>query len=126
MNEQIKECWLKAAREDSSDKWDTQEEFIERFAKLIVYDVLSELANDDSLGSPRIEAIRQLAERYGVATMNERIKELAEQVYGSLHYDDLKFAELIIQECVNVFLGADTKNIQLAMKRMKQHFGIEL
>ena len=67
MNEQIKECWLKAAREDSSDKWDTQEEFIERFAKLIVYDVLSELANDDSLGSPRIEAIRQLAERYGVA-----------------------------------------------------------
>ena len=36
MNERIKECWLKAAREDSSDKWDTQEEFIERFAKLIV------------------------------------------------------------------------------------------
>jgi hypothetical protein len=57
--------------------------------------------------------------------MNERIRELAEQVYGSLHYDDLKFAELIIQECVNVFLGADTKNIQLAMKRMKQHFGIK-
>ena len=36
MNEQIKECWLKAAREDSGDKWDTQEEFIERFARLIV------------------------------------------------------------------------------------------
>jgi hypothetical protein len=36
VNERIKECWLKAAREDSSDKWDTQEEFIERFAKLIV------------------------------------------------------------------------------------------
>jgi hypothetical protein len=32
-------------------------------------------------------------------TMNERIKELAEQVYGSLHYDDLKFAELIVREC---------------------------
>jgi hypothetical protein len=36
MNEQIKECWIKAAREDSGDKWDTQEEFIERFARLIV------------------------------------------------------------------------------------------
>jgi len=36
VNERIRECWLKAAREDSSDKWDTQEEFIERFARLIV------------------------------------------------------------------------------------------
>jgi len=30
-------------------------------------------------------------------TMNERIKELAEQVYGSAHYDDFKFAELLKQ-----------------------------
>jgi len=36
MNERIRECWLKAAREDSGDKWDTQEEFIERFARLII------------------------------------------------------------------------------------------
>ena len=36
MNERIRECWLKAAREDSGKKWDTQEEFIERFAKSIV------------------------------------------------------------------------------------------
>ena len=36
MNERIKECWLTAARQDCGDKWDTQEEFIERFAKLIV------------------------------------------------------------------------------------------
>ena len=36
MNEQIKQCWLKAAREDSGEKWDSQEEFIERFAKVIV------------------------------------------------------------------------------------------
>jgi predicted P-loop ATPase len=36
MNELIRECWLKAAREDSGEKWDTQEEFIERFAELIV------------------------------------------------------------------------------------------
>jgi hypothetical protein len=42
MNEQIKECWLKAAREDSGDKWDTQEEFIERFARLIVRECLAQ------------------------------------------------------------------------------------
>jgi hypothetical protein len=30
--------------------------------------------------------------------MNERIKELAEQVYGSAHYDDFKFAELIVAQ----------------------------
>ena len=36
MNERIRECWLKAAREDSGEKWDTQEEFIERFAEAIV------------------------------------------------------------------------------------------
>ena len=36
MNEQIKKLWLKAAREDSGEKWDTQEEFIERFAELII------------------------------------------------------------------------------------------
>ena len=38
MNERIRECWLKAAREDSGEKWDTQEEFIERFARFIVQD----------------------------------------------------------------------------------------
>lgn len=39
----------------------------EKFAELIVYDVLSDLTNDDSLGAARIESIRRLAERYGVA-----------------------------------------------------------
>ena len=36
MNERIKECWIKAAREDASETWDSQEQFIERFAELIV------------------------------------------------------------------------------------------
>jgi hypothetical protein len=37
MNERIREVWIKAVREDSDpDNWDTQEQFIERFAKLIV------------------------------------------------------------------------------------------
>ena len=39
MNERIRECWIKAAREDSDpDNWDTQEQFIERFAELIVFE----------------------------------------------------------------------------------------
>jgi hypothetical protein len=40
---------------------------VTRFANFIVYDFLSELTNDDSLGSARIDSIRRLAERYGVA-----------------------------------------------------------
>ena len=36
MNEKIRECWLTSAREDCGDSWDSQEEFIERFAKSVV------------------------------------------------------------------------------------------
>lgn len=37
MNERIREVWIKAASEDSDpDNWDSQEQFIERFAGLIV------------------------------------------------------------------------------------------
>ena len=36
MNERIKDIWLQAAREDSGDDWDSQMQFIERFARLIV------------------------------------------------------------------------------------------
>ena len=43
MNDRIRECWLKAAREDSGDKWDTQEEFIERFARLIVKECIDKI-----------------------------------------------------------------------------------
>ena len=42
MNELIREVWIKAAREDSDpDNWDTQEQFIERFAELIVRECAS-------------------------------------------------------------------------------------
>ena len=38
--------------------------------------------------------------------MNERIKELAEQVYGSAHHDDFKFAALVAEhereECLKL------------------------
>jgi len=70
-------------------------------------------------------------------TMNERIKELAETVYGSAHYDDFKFAELIVRDCLaqadalrdalesdgedQQALGADWVGLAIA-----RHFGVEL
>ena len=37
MNERIREVWIKAASEDSDpDNWDTQEQFMEKFAELSV------------------------------------------------------------------------------------------
>lgn len=38
----------------------------EKFALSIVYDFLSELTNDDSLGQARIATIRRLAKKWGV------------------------------------------------------------
>jgi len=35
-NERIRECWIKAAREDAGETWDSQEQFIERFAVMII------------------------------------------------------------------------------------------
>ena len=67
MNEQINILAEQAGLhcDGTPDCWD--QEAIARFAQLIVYDVLSDLTNDDSLGAARIESIRRLAERYGVA-----------------------------------------------------------
>lgn len=62
--------------------------------------------------------------------MNQRIKELAEQVYGSAHYDDFKFAELIVRECAQ--LADDTPSDYLLQPYkypstyIKEHFGVEL
>ena len=49
MNEQIKECWNKAAREDCGETWDSQEQFIERFAELIVKECIVVAADAKSL-----------------------------------------------------------------------------
>jgi len=49
--------------------------------------------------------------------MNERIKQLAEQCWdkrpeGQLHFDNEKFAELIVRQCAEICLEAnDHKNI---------------
>ena len=67
--------------------------------------------------------------------MNKRIRELAEQCWdkrpeGQLHFDNEKFAELIVRECIAHFyknaehdyLGAGSK---LSAFNIKEHFGVE-
>jgi len=58
--------------------------------------------------------------------VNERIKELAEQVYGSAHHDDFKFAELIVKECLRqakeVVIPITADAIE---SKIKEHFGVE-
>ena len=50
------------------DGWPEYSKFnYKKFAELLVFDVLNELTNDDNLGPARIDTIRQLAQRYGVA-----------------------------------------------------------
>ncbi len=61
----------------------------------------------------------------GKTHMNERIKELAEQVYGSAHYDDFKFAELIVAECVHTVQNRGGMCGALASNWIKEHFGVE-
>jgi len=64
MNERIQACWLRAAREDSDDKWDTQEEFIERFAKLIVREVFKMI--DDERFEMYPPVAQRVKERFGI------------------------------------------------------------
>ena len=67
--------------------------------------------------------------------MNERIRELAEQVgllgpssrIGNAHEAAEKFAELIVRECANIFEGVytDQQRPERIDKRIKERFGIE-
>ncbi len=68
--------------------------------------------------------------------MNERIKELAEQAgylpdsFGVGHWDMpecQKFAELIIQECANLFplTFTDEQYQRRIDKTIRKHFGVE-
>jgi hypothetical protein len=65
--------------------------------------------------------------------MNERIRELAKQCWnerweGQLHFDNEKFAELIVRECADLFevewgdeklTGNDVGYV------VKKHFGVD-
>jgi hypothetical protein len=63
--------------------------------------------------------------------MNERIRELAEQVYGTQATEqEIKFAELVVRECAQICqdqpnhyaLKTDRDNCAVAIK---EHFGVE-
>ena len=57
MNERIKELYITAMREDCGEKWDTQEEFIERFAELIVRECARVIDRGDGEMSSMAETI---------------------------------------------------------------------
>jgi hypothetical protein len=60
--------------------------------------------------------------------MNDRIKELAVQIYGSAATaQEIKFAELIIQECADLFpLTFTDEHYQRRIdKTIRKHFGLE-
>jgi hypothetical protein len=73
--------------------------------------------------------------------MNERIQELAEQAKrnepfdcGALTKDQWleKFAELIVQECIEVLnkrfmgdLNREDQEVRRCIKDLKKHFGVE-
>ena len=75
MNERIREVWIKAAREDSDpDNWDTQEQFIERFAELIIQEAIGLCRVDvDALTGPFLpEYEKGIVEGYRRANENLR------------------------------------------------------
>ncbi len=60
--------------------------------------------------------------------MNERIRELAEESYNefyNVHIDLELFAELIVQECCDIFVELRTRPADLAALDVKKHFGVK-
>ena len=74
--------------------------------------------------------------------MNERIKELEKQCWshrvdgrlvdGQLHFDTEKFAELIVQECIDIIspytvrMSRPGEEYLHPINEIKKHFGVEL
>jgi len=66
--------------------------------------------------------------------MNQRIKELAEQCweerkYGPAWFNEEKFAELIVQECIDIVspyaVRMENFNGGHPIADLKKHFGVE-
>jgi hypothetical protein len=54
--------------------------------------------------------------------MNERIRQLAEQVYGTQATEqEIKFAELIVRECIDTAFHKGHPDLEFLLK----HFGVE-
>lgn len=64
MNETVKRL-MKSAGIEKYISADCQHR-VEHVCRLLVYDVLSELTNDDTLGESRVDTIKRLADKYGV------------------------------------------------------------
>jgi hypothetical protein len=58
--------------------------------------------------------------------MNERIQQLAEQVYGTQATEqEIKFAELIVQKCIQAVKNVGGYNEDYHMNAIKKYFGVE-
>jgi hypothetical protein len=58
--------------------------------------------------------------------MNERIRQLAEQVYGTQATEqEIKFAELIVQKCIQAVKNVGGYNEDYHMNAIKKYFGVE-
>ncbi len=69
MNERIRECWIKAAREDAGETWDSQEQFIERFAELIIEECAAQcwtVSELESKGFVVSECTKRIRKHFGV------------------------------------------------------------
>ncbi len=69
MNERIRECWIKAAREDAGETWDSQEQFIERFAELIIEECAAQcwtVSELESKGFVVNECTKRIRKHFGV------------------------------------------------------------
>jgi hypothetical protein len=55
--------------------------------------------------------------------MNQRIRELAAQIYGSQATEqEIKFAQLIVRECAEL---VDGRTFLYAGNTIREHFGVE-
>lgn len=80
MNERIRELWIKAAREDSDpDNWDTQEQFIERFAELIIKETLEVARAGIEYGDGMETAVYTY---FGIGMSTEDKKTLIKELLG--------------------------------------------
>ena len=91
MNERIKERWLQAAREDSGDTWDSQTEFIERFAELIIRECIGcceQVISDpvpesvDTWLNGGSQCIQEIKERFGLGMSVADKKQLIKDLLG--------------------------------------------
>lgn len=75
MNEQIRELWQQAARADAGDDWDSQIEFLERFAQLIIKDCLRQIYYTTLMSHPEHNwSEKQIGFNEGVDTAYTRVK----------------------------------------------------